>query len=187
MSFPPAYKLLTAEDLYEIEGDGFHRYELVKGVLQVREPTGFVHGELAVQIGALLLAFARPHKLGRIAVEAGYVVERGPDTVRGPDVSFMRPERAPVGAAAEKFVEGTPDLAVEIRSPGDRPGEIAEKVAEYLSKGTALVWVIEPRKRFVMVHTPDGITRVLRDGEFVDGGNVLPGFTAPVSELLPDV
>ncbi|GJG85648.1 hypothetical protein tb265_08290 [Gemmatimonadetes bacterium T265] len=185
MSFPPAQTLLTAEDLYDIPDDD-HRYELVRGVLQVSEPTGFGHGTLATRIGALLLAFVRPRKLGQVAAEAGYVVERGPDTVRGPDVSFIRAERAPVGVAAEKFVEGTPDLAVEIRSPGDRPGKIAEKVAEYLSNGTPLVWVVEPRKRLVIVHTPDGVTRVLRDGEVVDGGSVLPGFTAPVSEFLPD-
>ena len=187
MSFPPVQKLLTAEDLHDISDDGCHQYELVRGVLVVSEPPKRVHGELAVRIGALLLAFARPRKLGRVTAESGYVTERGPDTVRGPDVAFVRMDRVPEGDDRDGFVEGAPDLAVEIRSPSDRPGKLAEKVTEYFGAGAGLVWVIEPRKRLVMVHTPDGITRVLRDGEFVDGGNVLPGFTAPVSEFLPDV
>ncbi len=185
MGFPPAHRLLTAEDLYDVPGDA-RRYELVRGRLHVSEPPAFTHGALAIRIGALLLAFVRPRKLGAVVAETGYVVERGPDTVRGPDVSFVRRERVPVGRAADKFVEGTPDLAVEIRSPGDRPGEIAETVAEYLRAGCSLVWVVDPRKRVVRVHTPDGMTRVLRDGEMLDGGTVLPGFTAPVSEFLPD-
>ena len=187
MSYPPSRKLLTAEDLYDIPDDGRHRYELVRGVLLVSEPPGFTHGDLAMQIGGLLGAYARPRKLGKVVGEVGYVLERGPDTVRGPDVSFVRTERVPTGRAAERFVEGAPDLAVEIRSPGDRPGEIADKVAEYLARGTSIVWGVDPRRRVVTVHTPDGHTRLLRDGDTVDGGDVLPGFTAPVSELLPDL
>lgn len=49
------------------------------------------------------------------------------------------------------------------------------------------MWVVDPRRRVVMVHTPDGHTRLLRDGDVIDGGSVLPGFSAPVSELLPDL
>lgn len=186
MSFPPAQQLLTAEDLHDIPDDGRHQYELVRGVLIVSEPPKTMHGMLAVQIGALLLAFVRPRRLGRVTAESGYVTERDPDTVRGPDVAFVRMNRVPTTDDQDGFVEGAPDLAVEIRSPSDRPKQLAEKVAEYFAAGAGLVWVIEPRKRLVMVHTPNGITRVLRDGEVVDGGNVLPGFTAPVSELLPD-
>lgn len=187
MSYPPTHQLLTAEDLYEMPDDGRHRYELVRGVLVVSEPPGFTHGDLTTRIIVLLSAYVRPRKLGKVVGEVGYVLERGPDTVRGPDVSFVRRERVPTGAAADKFVEGGPDLVVEIRSPGDRPGAIAEKVAEYLGRGVSLVWVVDPRRRVVMVHTPDGHTRLLRDGATVDGGDVLPGFTAPVSELLPDL
>lgn len=184
MRFPPVQRLLTAEDLYEIPDDD-HRYELVRGVLHVSEPPGFVHGKLAVRIGARLLAFVDDRNLGEVAVESGYVLERAPDTVRGPDVSFIRAERAPVGDARETFVEGVPDLAVEIRSPGDHAGEIAAKVAEYLNAGTSIVWVVDPRKRVILVHTPDGMTRVLRDDDTLDGGSVLPGFSVRASDFLP--
>ena len=186
MSFPPSHKLLTAEDLYDLPDDGRHRYELVRGVLVVSEPPGFTHGDLSVQIASLLRAYVQPRKLGKVVGEVGYVLERGPDTVRGPDVSFVRRERVPTGPAADKFVEGAPDLVVEIRSPSDRPGEIADKVAGYLARGASFVWGVDPRRRVVMVHTPDGHTRLLRDGDTIDGGGVLPGFTAAVGELLPD-
>lgn len=185
MSYPPTHKLLTAEEFGELPALG-QPYELVRGVLVVHEHPVPVHGELAARIAALLIGFVRPRKLGRVTVESGYVTERGPDTVRGPDVAFVRLNRVPTRADLDRYVEGAPDLAVEIRSPGDRAGEIAEKVAEYFRSGAGLVWGVDPRRRVVMVHTSDGHTRLLRDGDTVDGGDVLPGFTAPVSELLPD-
>lgn len=185
MSYPPSHKLLTAEEFGELPDLG-QPYELVRGVVVVREHPMPVHGVLAAQIGALLINFVRPRKLGRVTVESGYVTERGPDSVRGPDVAFVRMDRVPTRADLDRYVEGAPDLAVEIRSPGDRAGEIAEKVAEYFRGGAKLVWGVEPHRRVVLVHTPDGHTRLLRDGDTIDGGDVLPGFTAPVGELLPD-
>ena len=185
MSYPPTRKLLTAEELADLPDNG-QRYELVRGVLVLRERPRPVHGELAVQIGALLLAYVRPRKLGRVTAESGYITERGPDTVRGPDIAFVRMERVPARENMDFYVEGAPDLAVEIRSLEDRPKKVAEKVAEYLRTGAGLVWGVEPKRRVVTVHTPDGHTRLLRDGDTIDGGDVLPGFTAPVSELLPD-
>lgn len=78
MSYPPTRKLLTAEELYDMSGDG-RGYELVRGVLIVSEPPGFTHGDLAVGIAVLLAAYARRHKLGKVLGETGYVLERGPD------------------------------------------------------------------------------------------------------------
>lgn len=180
----PTDQLLTAEDLYDLPDDGYHHYELDAGRLVVSEPPGYTHGTLAVRIAARLLAFVEPRGLGEVAVESGFVLHRGPDTVRGPDVSFLRRERVPRGDEADRFVEGTPDLAVEIVSPGDRAGKVARKVAGYLASGTGLVWVVYPRKRLVVVHTPDGGKRLVREPEALDGGGVLPGFALPLTEMF---
>ena len=111
---------------------------------------------------------------------------RAPDTVRGPDVSFIRRERAPSGDALDKFTEGPPDLAVEVVSPSNAAGKIARKVGEYLASGAGLVWVAYPSKRLVIVHTPDGAKRMVREPESLDGGEVLPGFTLPVAEVFAE-
>jgi len=183
-SLPPTTHLLTAEDLYDLPDDGFHKYELVNGRLVVSEPPGHEHGSIALFIGARLLAFVEPRRLGAVAVESGYVLRRGPDTVRGPDVTFLRRARLPAPEEAHKFIEGAPDLAVEVVSPGDRAGEIARKVAGYLASGTRLVWVVYPRKRLVVVHTPDGGKRLMRESESLDGAGVLPGFTLPLADVF---
>ena len=154
----PTTALLTAEDLYGMPEED-ERYELVEGRLVVSEPPGWTHGSIAANIAALLLGFVRPRRLGAVVVESGYVLARGPDTVRGPDVSFVRADRVPHADVAHRFYEGAPDLAVEIVSPDDRAREIARKVANYLQAGTRAVWVVYPDLGTVVVHTPDGLSR----------------------------
>lgn len=179
----PAQVELTAEDLYQFSGSD-KRYELVNGALRVSEPVGSTHGRLALRLAARLLAVVEPARLGEVYQEVGFVLRRRPDIVRGPDVAFLRTERLPADDVAHRFIEGPPDLAVEVLSPDDRPGEVAEKVDEYLTYGTRLVWVVDPSTEHVGEHTPDGASRVLRSSDALDGGAVVPGFRWTVAELF---
>ncbi len=111
------------------------------------------------------------------------MLRRHPDTVRGPDVSYVRPERVPE-EHIEKFWPGAPDVAVEVVSPDDTAAEVEEKVQEYLAAGARLVLVIHPRTRTMTVYRPDGTAAVLRPGDVFDGGEAMPGFTMPVSEVF---
>lgn len=83
----------------------------------------------------------------------------------------------------EGFWEGPPTLAVNIISPQDRADDIHEKLREYLDAGTRQVWVLWPRRRFMTVYDTDG-QRELGSNDQLDGGDVLPGFHAPVSSLF---
>lgn len=80
---------------------------------------------------------------------------------------------------------GAPDLAVEIRSPDDRPGARTGKIAFYLANGVRMVWEINPERRQVTVLTPDGDRQILIDGDEISGGDVLPGLRVPVHAILP--
>jgi Uma2 family endonuclease len=126
-------RLVTAEELFYYPDP--KRYELVRGVPRVSEPPGGVHGRLAVKLGGRLDEHVTRLGLGTVLVEAGYVLERGPDTVRGPDVSFVSTARLPPDRIPEQFISGPPDLAVEILSPGDRWAETEEKVADWSIHG----------------------------------------------------
>ena len=183
-----APRLLTAEHLHSIDDD-HHKYELVAGRLLVMEPPFADHGIVEARITMLLAVFVEEHRLGVVlSGDPGFVLVRGPDTVRGPDVAFVREERVPTGEDARRFFEGAPDLAVEVRSPSDRPGMLEKKVRGYLAAGSRLVWVVDPRARTVVVHAPDAVARTLTAADAVDGGDVLPGFRAPARaffERLP--
>jgi Uma2 family endonuclease len=82
------------------------------------------------------------------------------------------------------FSSWPPDLSVEIVSPSNTVNEMSRKVAEYLDAGAALIWVVEPLRRQVTVITPDRMARIIRDGDVLDGGDILPGFRLPVSEIF---
>jgi Uma2 family endonuclease len=98
-------------------------------------------------------------------------------------VAFIRADRAPA-PGTRGFPELAPDLAVEVRSPGDTNAEVADKVADWLTSGAAVVWVVNPIARTVVVHEPGAAPRTLTVHDTLDGGDVLPGFAARVDECF---
>ena len=174
--------MYTAEEYADLDTGGT-RTELVRGVLQVREPVGPAHGCTASEISRAIGNYLDSHPIGVTMVEVGYVTERGPDTVRGPDVSFMTYESAR-RVKGEGFAQIAPDLAIEVASPSNTPRDIDKKVAEYFTMGARLVWVADPKKRTVTVLAPEARPYVVSGDEFLDGGNVLPEFRAQVKKLF---
>jgi len=89
-------KLVTAEQLLAMRNIG--RCELRAGEIIPMWPAGYDHGDIALELGALIRNFVRPRKLGKVlAAETGFRIRRKPDTVLAPDVAFVRRERMPVG------------------------------------------------------------------------------------------
>jgi Uma2 family endonuclease len=175
-------RLVSAEEFFAYP-DPKHS-ELVRGVPRISEPPGGVHGRLAMKLAARLDEHVSRLGLGTVLVEAGYVLQRTPDTVRGPDVSFLSITRLPPDRIPEQFIPCAPDLAVEILSPTDRWSEIEEKVAEYLAGGARRVWLVEPRERRVIVRYPDRPPKVIGSDDILDGEEVVPGFALAVAELF---
>jgi Uma2 family endonuclease len=179
---PPA-TLMTADELLRVNLPD-KRTELVKGVLVVREPAGYRHGEVTMNLAAAIHAFARPRSLGRVlAAETGFKLFSNPDTVRAPDVAFIRSERVPVPPSTG-FPAMAPDLAVEVLSPHDRPGEVLEKVGDWLNAGVRLVWVVDPMRSVARIYRLDGTESLLAAADALEGEDVLPGFCCRLAEVL---
>jgi len=174
---------MTADELFELHLPD-KRTELVRGVLVVSEPPGYRHGLLSARLAKLLMDHVDAHDLGAVVVgDTGFWLERGPDTVRGPDVAYIARERAPDPDFA-KYPELAPDLVVEILSPGDRPGEVLAKVGDWLTAGCRLVWVVDPQRRVARVYRADGTESLVPDTGLLEGEDVVPGFTCPLRDLL---
>lgn len=175
--------LLTAEELLAVRIPD-KRVELVRGVLVVREPPGGRHGRIAMNVAVELANYVRARDLGAVyAAATGFTLARHPDTVRAPDVAFVRRERLPA-ADPIGYPDLAPDLVVEVLSPGDRPGETLSKVADWLSAGTRLVWVVDPERRVARVYRQDGTEAIVAADQPLVGEDVLPGFTCPLSTIL---
>ena len=172
-------KLMSADELLQLPDDGT-RYELVDGELITMSPSSRRHGMIAGRIAGHLSGYVRPRRLGEVLVaDAGFVLRRGPDTVRCPDVSFVQQGRS----IEDAFVSGAPDLAVEVISSSDTYTEVDAKVRDYLRAGARMVVVIDPRKQTAAVHTPTTNT-LLSDDDTLDGGEVVPGWRLPLRELF---
>ena len=174
---------MTSEDLLRLNIQD-KRSELVRGVLVVREPAGYQHGDVAMQLGIVIGGFVRQHQLGRtFAAETGFTLRRNPDTVRAGDVAFISRDRL-LDPATRGFADIAPDLVVEVLSPDDRPGEVLAKVSDWLTAGTRLVWVIDPVRRSGCAYRADGGVALLGATDVLDGEDILPGFTCVLESVL---
>ena len=180
---PVHQRLVTAEEFARIPNDDYH-YELVEGRVVRMSPPGSRHGVLATRIASLLHQHVAAHQLGAVMTCAGAKLAANPDTVREPDIAFVRQDRIPATGVPDGFWPGAPDLAVEITSPGDRPSEIRTKVDDYVARGVRLVWVVDPKKKTVTAHTPQSPPVTLGADDLLDAGDVIPGFSCTVSRIF---
>lgn len=161
------------------------RCELIAGVPKIMSPSGGEHGALAADIIAILANHVRPTKLGRcFGAETGFVIARGPDTVRAPDAAFVKQNRIEELGISKKYFPEPPALAVEIVSPSDPAPEVHEKAQMWIEAGSEMVWLIWPGDRSVTVYRSLADIQVHKSGDTLVGGEVLPGFRLPVAELF---
>ena len=178
-------KAWTDDALMALPRDGY-KYELLDGQI-IMSPAGFKHGDLCSKIIIAIGNFVQPRKLGRVCDgQTGFRLSRGfkRKTVLSPDVSFLSRERVETIKAPEKFVEGGPDLAVEVLSPGDSLPKTEKKVGRFFRNGTRLAWIIDPVARQAFVHRPRTAPVIVSAEQALEGGDVLPGFRLRLRKVL---
>lgn len=174
-------KPVTAAELAALPDDG-NRYELVKGDLRMAPPPGSEHGLITMNLAGPLHQHVKSNKLGVVfASETGFQLAHDPDTVRAPDIAFVRAERV---KRTIGYLSGAPDLVVETLSPGDRISEVEEKVAAWLDGGARLVWVLSPKLHTVTVYRSLTDVLMLTEKDTLGGGDVVPGFEIKVAEVF---
>jgi Uma2 family endonuclease len=175
----------TEDDLLQTPEDG-QKYELVDGEILVSPGAGARHGRICVRLMTRLDAFVSEHKLGYVLEgQTGFRIPGKADhrDIRIPDLTFVAAHRFPEGPPSG-FPDLAPDLAVEVLSPSDRPHYVLDKIGQLLDAGSRLVWVIDPEKRTAAVYRSHMDVRVINESGSLEGEDVIPGFSCPVSEIL---
>ena len=172
---------LTADDLLKLPRNG-KRYELVEGVLVEMTPPGDEHAAVAAVIAEVLGSFVRHQGIGEIRVEGGFLVGRNPDTVRAPDIAFIAKERL-IRPRPKGYYPGAPDVAIEILSPNDTFYEVQERIEAWLSAGAKSVWLVDPARCLVMVHSHRYQRQVFEASDTLSDP-AIPGFSVKVAELF---
>ena len=172
-------RLMTADDLLRLPGGDGRRYELVRGVLIEKMPTGDPHGDSVLRASLLVGNYAEDNDYGVARTgEPGYRLERSPDTVRAPDVAWIAPGRIPPGI--QGYPELAPDLAVEVKSPGNSNPEMAAKARMWLCYGSRVAVTLDPANTSAIVYRPNAEPEILGEDDTLDLNDIMPGFSCPV-------
>jgi Uma2 family endonuclease len=174
---------ITVNDFEEI--NQLPRAELIDGEIIEMTPSSDGSSSLAASITAMLWNHVRPNKLGRVySADGGFVLFPDRETVRVPDVAFVRAERMPQGEARRHFPRLAPDLVVEVLSPTDRASDVLAKVAMYQEAGVPLIWLVDPEAQTVTVLATHLAPVTMHPGDTLDGGNVLPDLQIAVADIF---
>ncbi len=177
-------ELMTAEEFAKRPDPG-HPEELVRGRIVAMPLTDPRHGEVCAQAVYLVKRFLEDHDVGRaVSNDPGVVTERGPDTVRGPDVAFFSYLRIPKGPMSRGYQAEVPELVIEVRSPSDRWNKVQAKAVEYLNAGVLAVVVLDPEPRMGHVYSQDAPPRTLSAEQDLTLPGVLEGFAVRVGKFF---
>ena len=140
------------------------------------------HSAIQVNLAWALKEHARAHPGSQVYTELRCRLNiAGGTHFRLPDVTVvLKADERP----GERFLEGAPDLAVEIRSPEDPVSWLVRKAGEYIAGGAQLVWIVLPEEKSVLIVEPGGKIRTAMRSEKLDGGPVLPDLDLAVDGLF---
>lgn len=188
MSIQVQKRLYNVAELLEVNSQSETQYELMNGELIALTLNTFKEGNLAAKIGAKILTYVEQYNRGEVVNGTGYILKHDPDIVCGPVVSYFSGAKLALAEKADEegYLDFAPDLAVEVISPGDRAGEVFQKVQKYLAAGVPLIWLVYPKKEIVNVIRPDEPILMLsrKNGGKLEGYDVLPDFELPLENLF---
>jgi Uma2 family endonuclease len=174
---------VSFEEFRQFPIDG-KRYELLHGEVHVTPAPGTRH-QFSVQNLAMSLG---PHviknNLGEV-LTAPLDVRLGEDTVFEPDLIFISNARA--GIIQENWIEGAPDLVVEVLSPSTAAYDRARKLAVYAEAGVPNAWFLDPQIKTVEVLKLQGkkyFVDTILAGDQVLTSNLFPGWQLPLRDLF---
>jgi Uma2 family endonuclease len=149
-------------------------------------PPGNRHGHIQSIISSALNTQGEHRGHGRSFGEVGVVLKRYPDRVVGVDAAFVCRAALPVRESPEGYLETIPDLMVEIRSKNDSLPYLQRKIADYLTAGAKVAWLVDAEREQVMIYRSSGEPEVFDSKQTLTLDAVIPGFALPVADVFHD-
>ena len=178
---------MTYEDLQQTPDDG-NRYEIIDGEPIVSPAPSLLHQELVVRLLVLIQAYLVESRFGGKIFPAPVDVRLAEHTVVQPDLVYVSAARSHI-RANPAFVNGVPDLVVEILSPSTRAYDEHVKHRLYERAGLPEYWLVDLNREALTILT-------LRKGAYVAtaaqsasrvSSVVLPGLAIDVPALFADL
>jgi Uma2 family endonuclease len=182
-----ATPLMTAEEFFDFchrpENRDRH-FELEGGSVVEMSLPGERHGVVCGNAAGLLWTYTRQRKRGRVCTnDTGIIVERGPDTVRGADVTLYDEVRR-YAELHVKYTDQAPTLLLEVLSPNDKVAQVIRRIYRFLAMGVALVWLLDPEDRTLSVFRSGKEPVDFKADQEVTGEDVLSDLRIKVAEFF---
>ena len=172
----------TDHDLMALPREG-RKYELLDNQL-LMSPVSLTHSVTCVRLVVLLSNHVQRQHLGEV-FDSSMGFQLSPDTVLSPDVSFISCDRLnSLAGSPDKFLEGAPELVIEVLSPSDRRRMIDGKIDLYFEHGVRMAWVADPKKQEITIRVPGSEKKLIGLNAVLTGGNVLPKFKCRLSDIF---
>ena len=177
-------RLLTIDDLDETPDDG-NRYEIIAGELVVSPPPVPIHQQVSARFRNEVRDAIKGGNLGEIYF-APIGVRLAKHEAVEPDLVFIRRERRHI--VGPKYIDGVPDLLVEVFSPKTRHRDQLTKFRLYERFGVRQYWMIDPIARTVTAFTlVDGRYEPIPEVDGVIRSTVIPGLEVEGAALFVDL
>lgn len=178
------HHIYSCEDLANIPDDG-NRYEIIAGELIVSPAPTLDHQRVVVRLSAWLTTYVWEGHLGQV-YPALTEVRLSPHNSVQPDILFISEERFHIPRRA--FVDGAPDLVVEVLSDRTRGIDLVQKRALYAMAGVPEYWIVDLKDRTVSVlRLVDGQYDLIAAGNGIVRSLVVPGFELAVADVFADL
>jgi Uma2 family endonuclease len=175
--------LLTVEQFAQLPREEPLRRELVQGEIVCMGDAGFLHERVKANANKVLGQCLFENPIGMVFSETMYKL--GERDSRMPDVSLLLNERIPP-KATNAYPEGSPDLAFEVVS-SESAAFLERRINLYLATGCRLVCVAYPLERTLWTYHANGEYRRLREGQYLEAPELLPGFRILVDRFFDGI
>ena len=176
-------EILVAEEFLDWLTPDRHA-DLLDGEIAVHAPVSLRHARLLNFVDALLRTRVERFDLGIMFREV-VAVRLSSRNVFLSDLAFYRKER--LGLQRENYIDGAPDLAVEVLSPGTAHRDVGVKFVEYEQHGVEEYWVLDPETLAHRFYARRGeVLTEFAAGDPVIRSTVLPGLPLRREWLTPD-
>ena len=163
-----AAKKLTWDDIKDWPEDA-GRTEIVDGELVMSPTPATRHQKICTRLGIQLGSYIERHNLGLFLSSPMHVI-LAPHLHYEPDLCFIRKQRETI--VKEKFIDGPPDLIIEVISESNRTHDTVVKFQNYAQHGVAEYWLVDPRDNEISTWRQDGDEYRLL-GRALPGGRVV--------------
>jgi Uma2 family endonuclease len=140
----------TYEHWLNFPEDGW-KYEIIDGVLHMSPPPAIAHQDSSGELFTAMRIYAKENDLGKVLTAPCGVRIPGQPVPLEPDILFVKKERLDI--IGKQYVEGTPDLIVEILSPSNASYDRETKFKVYQDAGVPEYWLVDYEVRTVEVFT----------------------------------